>query len=575
MNPGKHVFAIRTVQFFVILLLTTQLTSAQSLKLLKDIGNPDGNVSLGESPDNWSIKLKNEIYFTADDGVHGTEIWITDGTPAGTRMIKDIRPGSGSGVTYPLTFSATDELVFFGAPDNTDYQYELWRTDGTAAGTFQVTNFADTSRIGPGWFTPCNNKMFFLTTDNWNRENLWVTDGTPEGTKKVSEMDNVYPCLCVNNLLYFKADIYTDNEMELWRTDGTSEGTFMIKNNLPGDNSWNYGFGWFPYSINNNFFFTLPDQVWQTDGTIEGTSLVESFTDEYELSRVSKKIDDDAYFTRDYGPLWTTTGIETKFLQDFSCALPLDFKKVNGITYFVYLFGDCSSKSRQKELWKTDGTPEGTVFIKNIGDYGDGGLFDCHWTTAGGKLIFEGQDNEHGRELWISDGTSEGTKIFQELLEGPSSSNISHMTQVGSSTYFLADDDNGDRQIWRLGTEGKARKVTKGNHIIHTFVLLNNRLIANATSEQYGVAELFYYDLENDIELSMFVYPNPTSTNTIQLKSDINFSYQILNAQGQVIREGVKEEEIETIHLNGMYAGMYTVVARTDKNLATRKFIIR
>ena len=109
--------------------------------MVKDIksGNQDGSFP------RYLTAVGNTLYFRADDGTHGAELWKSDGTEAGTVMVKDIRPGTDSGnpgeSTYWLT--AVGNTVFFDANDGI-HGYELWKSDGTEAGTVMVKD------INPG-----------------------------------------------------------------------------------------------------------------------------------------------------------------------------------------------------------------------------------------------------------------------------------------------------------------------------------------------------------------------------------------------------------------------------------------
>src|SRR5262245_62031164 len=87
------------------------------------------------------VNVNGTLFFAADDGVNGQELWKSDGTAAGTIMVKDIRPGANG--SFPENLTAVGNTLFFAADDGVNGT-ELWKSDGTAAGTILVKD------INPG-----------------------------------------------------------------------------------------------------------------------------------------------------------------------------------------------------------------------------------------------------------------------------------------------------------------------------------------------------------------------------------------------------------------------------------------
>ena len=107
-----------------------QIILPENLSLVSDV-RPGSSSSY---PDAFAI-VGNELFFAANDGIHGEELWKTDGTVNGTVLVKDIRPGSsGSGINKPIVVGNT---VFFKANDGV-HGTELWKSDGTTNGTVLV-----------------------------------------------------------------------------------------------------------------------------------------------------------------------------------------------------------------------------------------------------------------------------------------------------------------------------------------------------------------------------------------------------------------------------------------------------
>lgn len=191
-------------------------------------------------------------YFCADDGIHGEELWATDGTPEGTRMVKDIYEGiSTSNILWLTRFN--DKVIFSATGDSQDGQ-EIWISDGTADGTYMVANVNEWGDSEPRGLCQLNENqfVFFAKDDDASTVGtngqwwLYVSDGTAEGTSLVKEVNSMFPgrepidnrtgdVVRVGRKVFFIADVANVNGDEVtygdevWVTDGTPEGTKMIK----------------------------------------------------------------------------------------------------------------------------------------------------------------------------------------------------------------------------------------------------------------------------------------------------------------------------------------------------------
>jgi ELWxxDGT repeat protein len=116
--------------------------------------------------------LGSRLVFAVDDGVHGSEPWSSDGTAAGTALLRDVRPGlSGSGVTG---FTAAAGQLYFAADDG-GHGSEVWRTDGTPAGTRLVQDLnPEGASSYPAGFTVVGNLLYFSADDGITGNELWA-----------------------------------------------------------------------------------------------------------------------------------------------------------------------------------------------------------------------------------------------------------------------------------------------------------------------------------------------------------------------------------------------------------------
>jgi ELWxxDGT repeat protein len=235
------------------------------------------------------------LFFSHDDGIHGDELWKSDGTEVGTTLVKDIFPGVstyfGPYSSSPSDLTNVNGTLFFTAYDSTVGQ-ELWKSDGTEAGTTLVKDIFPGGvsyfftyspySSNPANLTSVNGTLFFEAADQFHGHELWKSDGTAAGTVIVADINaggsSSYPTYLVNvnGTLFFTA-YHSTVGRELWKSDGTTAGTIMVKDINSGvANSRASGAS---TNLNGMLFFSATDgthgyELWKSDGTTAGTVMV-------------------------------------------------------------------------------------------------------------------------------------------------------------------------------------------------------------------------------------------------------------------------------------------------------------
>ena len=163
------------------LFLVLPAWAGQQVYLAKDI-NPTTN---GSNPADFVVGLS-YTFFTANDGIHGEELWRTDGTPVGTVMLKDIGPGDR--IAYVEWPTNVGKRLFFVADDGT-HGSELWKSDGTTASTIQVATFGFNSvNQQVSWLTNANGVLYLVADTGSGGRELWKSDGTAADTVQVADI---------------------------------------------------------------------------------------------------------------------------------------------------------------------------------------------------------------------------------------------------------------------------------------------------------------------------------------------------------------------------------------------------
>jgi ELWxxDGT repeat protein len=427
--------------------------------LLKDIrlGTESSRAS------NFVVNSSGQLIFAANDGTNGQELWISDGTTATTRMVKDINPGLNG--SDPYEFTLWNNIIFFRAYDGA--QTELWQSNGTNAGTYVVKDLTPPGVSSyPHSLTPAANGLFFVATDGTHPGALFKTDGTPGGTLLVKWLGPNR----INIPAAFGAGIFFlgDDGLhggEPWFSDGTDAGTLMIKD-IAGAENWGSQpvhltplkgqVLYFGYSLNGT---TDSYALYRSDGSQTGTLALKAFSsapsNEFDTDQTPAVFNDALYFAAAISSaangieLWRSDGTIT------GTALFADLYPgpSSGSPRWLTpsgqtLFFRAINSSNGAELWKTNGTLETTTLVKDIRAGSDSSDPGFLMADGAGGVYFLAYDETAGRELWHSDGTASNTRMLLHIWPGNASSSPENLTLVGTNLFFTADDPTNGRELW-------------------------------------------------------------------------------------------------------------------------------
>ena len=376
--------------------------------LVKDIypGPASSNVSESRMHRGW-------LYFAANDGVHGKELWRSDGTPEGTQLVLDIAPGDAS--SNPYKFCPVGDWLYFVA-ENETYGTELWRTDGTAEGTRLVSDLTPGPASSGLWsLTAFQDQLFFCAETPAHGQEVFVTGGTAETTRVFIDIvpgpgssgpHNLTP---YNGTLFFTCDDGIHGE-EPWVSDGTEAGTRIAANiALPRK----------PLSSMPEHLMALEDRVifsandalhgrepWVCDGTEAGTLLL------------------------------------ADIMPGKAGSNPGPFVRCLNRIFFA-----ADTPGRGRELWTTEGAPDSTRLIRDLTP-GILGTSPELLTAHGEHLYFVAADSRQNRELWRLNGFSLAAELFLTADRVPAP--IEDIVPAWDEIYLYCAASGDSKALYRL-----------------------------------------------------------------------------------------------------------------------------
>ena len=422
--------------------------TAEGTRLIRDI-NPG---TPGSDPEGLTLMPDGRVIFQA-----WGELWISDGTEDGTELVADINP---TGFSNPQSLRRFGEHVYFFAYTEED-GYEIWRSDGTEFGTelfFEVTPGPEGIKTNRSWIQPSSTHLVFQTlVDGATEVHLWSWDDTrltPLGAhdSAVVWFLSLEPA-ALDHQVFFKGQPTAEDGAALWVTDGTVGGTRRVgATSIDGPREMVAAEDL--VYVNGSTAETGTD-LFVTDGTDEGTYAVEinpgsgnstmTWIDDFGRSAV--------FLTThpDYGrEPWISDGTPegTYLLADTypGPQTPLHWSgtSAGSLYYFTVHQGHTG-----EELWRTDGTPGGTWMVQDIYP-GNGASFPLGYGSFQDRVIFDATHPVYGREIWFSDGTVPGTDLLIDMTPTPESEDSEPELglAVNGKLLFSADDGIHGREPW-------------------------------------------------------------------------------------------------------------------------------
>lgn len=394
------------------------------------------------------------LYFSADDGIHGRELWYIerDGTFA---LAADLSPGPPSSNPYPRLVD--QDRVFFTAvtPGKGEDLYMFRPSDGRVLPLCESAEGEKSAAAACGGVV--DNRLLFVKADSMRRTCLYSVDLATLEAETLQRLPDLYNSGSIIPLCSTLSDGRTlagSGNALFCVTLGTQESTSEL---APIVSERIFVMGALP--LEKGWFLSLDTaeagaEPWYTDGSNEGTIFLKDVNPGGAGSNPNEKLlyRGRVYFEADDGKhgteLWVSdcTAEGTHLFKDINPGADLSdphyFREAGGLLYFVADDGE-----HGQEIWATDGTEEGTEMVMDLnpGVQGSG-----PWSLASfqGRLYFCAGSQEFGEEVFSTDGTQEGTRILKDVVPGTGNSGPHNLTPMGDRVYFTCNDGVRGEELW-------------------------------------------------------------------------------------------------------------------------------
>ncbi len=499
-------------------------------------------------------------------------------------LFKDINPGTNG--SDPFQFVEVNGIMYFLTIMRPSYEHQLWKTDGTVAGTVLVKDNIITTSLGSiVKLINFDNTLYYMVNTNGSSSSatiteMWKSDGTTAGTVLVTTLTNGSPTLMtgdyppqnytvVGNKMYFQFG--SGNGLELWVTDGTASGTAQVLDLNPGNNGSGYNYGGISNApmigYNGKVYYQGSTtigmkELYVSDGTAGGTTLIlggANLNDPKDFIIFNGEL----YFYGSSGAgagIWKTDGTTPGTVNISTTGFSSEAKVFNNELFY----------SVAGALWKTDGTSGGTAFVKDSVGIIKGMLNNTFYTSYMKYLTVPPYYTMY---YWKSDGTAAGTERIYNKLGKAASFYVLNNKMYNS----VADSVGYTSGLFESDGTGPGTINLLTGYLSSPTIFSNNVFFTNSISSTgYELWSLFSASSEiSELTIqngNLTVYPNPTSG---IIKTNWNGNHKatvhIFNLLGEELYSSVIGKEIDLTHLP---KGVYIIKINDETQTKTGKIVL-